>query len=94
MLHSLVPFVLSQLAVAAPIFLLGEVILSFLNIGFRDGGESWGSMLQCMKDTRVLTDFWWNLLPLLMVFLTLLCLNLLSSRPSGRAKQRDQIMRL
>jgi peptide/nickel transport system permease protein len=94
MLRALAPFVLSQLAVAAPIFLLGEVILSFLNIGFRDGGESWGSMLQSMKDTRVLTDFWWNLLPLFMVFLTLLCLNLLSSRPSGKTKQRDQMMRL
>jgi peptide/nickel transport system permease protein len=94
MLPSLVPFVLSQLAVAAPIFLLGEVILSFLNIGFRDGGESWGSMLQSMKDTRVLTDFWWNLMPLCMVFLTLLCLNLISSRPSGRERQNDPMMRL
>jgi peptide/nickel transport system permease protein len=93
MLHSLLPFTLSQLTVAAPIFLLGEVILSFLDIGFRDSGESWGAMLRSLRDTRVLTDFWWNLLPLCMVFLTLLCLNLLSSRP-GKVNQEDRAMRI
>jgi peptide/nickel transport system permease protein len=94
MLPSLLPFALSQMTVAAPIFLLGEVVLSFLNIGFRDGGESWGSMLQNLKDTRILTDFWWNLLPLCMVFLTLLCLNLLSSRISGEGSKENQAMRI
>jgi peptide/nickel transport system permease protein len=80
MLPSLLPFALAQLAVAAPIFLLGEVVLSFLNVGFQDSGESWGSMLRNLRDTRVVTDFWWNLLPLCMVFLTLLSLNALSRR--------------
>jgi len=94
MIPSLLPFVLSQLTVAAPIFLLGEVVLSFLNIGFQEGGESWGSMLQSLRDTRVLTDFWWNLLPLVMVFLTLLCLNSLSSRPSFEGRQDEQILRI
>ncbi len=94
MIPSLLPFVLSQLTVAAPIFLLGEVVLSFLNIGFREGGESWGSMLQSLRDTRVLTDFWWNLLPLAMVFLTLLCLNSLSSRVAGGNRQDEQILRI
>jgi peptide/nickel transport system permease protein len=93
MLPFLLPFAFSQLAVAAPIFLLGEVILSFLNIGFRDSGESWGSMLRGLRDTRVLTDFWWNLLPLCMVFLALLCLNLLSSH-SKRGSQDNQAMRI
>jgi peptide/nickel transport system permease protein len=80
MLPSLLPFALAQLAVAAPIFLLGEVVLSFLNVGFQDSGESWGSMLRNLKDTRIVTDFWWNLLPLCMVFFTLLSMNSLSSR--------------
>ncbi len=93
MLPSLLPFTLTQTAVAAPIFLLGEVILSFLNVGFHDSGESWGSMLRNLKDTRVITDFWWNLLPLCMVFLTLLFLNLLSSRLRSREPD-DQFMRI
>ena len=93
MLPFLLPFALSQLAAAAPIFLLGEVTLSFLDIGFRDSGESWGTMLRSLKDTRVLTDFWWNLLPLCMIFLTMLCLNLLSSR-LDRGKRDNQVMRI
>lgn len=93
MLPSLIPFALAQLAVAAPIFLLGEVVLSFLNVGFQGSGESWGSMLRSLKDTRIVTDFWWNLLPLCMVFLTLLSLNVLSSR-SRSWEPENQIMRI
>jgi peptide/nickel transport system permease protein len=93
MLPFLRPFAVSQLTVAAPIFLLGEVILSFLDIGFHDSGESWGSMLRSLKDTRILTDFWWNLLPLGMVFLTLLCMNLFGSRTGGE-KREGQLLRM
>ena len=93
MLPSLMPFVLAQLAVAAPVFLLGEIILSFLNVGFQDAGESWGSMLRSLKDTRIITDFWWNLMPLCMVFLTLLSLNVLSSCVRKRGPE-DQVMRI
>ncbi len=93
MFPSLLPFALTQMAVAAPVFLLGEVILSFLNVGFRDSGESWGSMLRSLTDTRIITDFWWNLLPLGMVFLTLLCLNALSTQLRAR-EPYDQVMRI
>jgi peptide/nickel transport system permease protein len=93
MFPSLLPFVLTQTALAAPIFLLGEVILAFLNVGFQDSGESWGSMLRSLKDARIITDFWWNLLPLAMVFLTLLCLNLLGGRLRTREPD-NQVMRI
>ncbi|MBN1569246.1 MAG: ABC transporter permease [Acidobacteria bacterium] len=89
----LIPFTLAQVAVAAPIFLLGEVVLSFLNVGFQDSGVSWGSMLRSLRDIRVITDFWWNLLPLCMVFLTLLSLNILSNRRSG-GEAEDRVMRM
>jgi peptide/nickel transport system permease protein len=92
-LPSLAPFILAQLALAAPVFLLGEIVLSFLNVGFQDSGESWGAMLRSLKDTRVITDFWWNLMPLCMVFLTLLSLNVLSSCARGREPE-EQIMRI
>ncbi len=93
MLPSLLPFTIAQLAVAAPIFLLGEVVLSFLNVGFQESGESWGSMLRNLKDMRVVTDFWWNLLPLFMVFLTLLSFTALSNRPRG-AEMENRVMRM
>ncbi len=93
MLPSLLPFTLVQLIVAAPVFLLGELTLSYLNVGFGDSGESWGSMLRNLRDTRVLTDFWWNLLPLAMIFLALLSLNILSARLK-KEEPHDQVMRL
>jgi len=75
------PFSLAQAAVASPVFILGEVILSFLNVGFQDSSASWGAMLRTlMQDPRVLTDFWWNLSPLAFVFATLLCLTGFSRR--------------
>jgi peptide/nickel transport system permease protein len=85
MLPALAPFALAQAAVAAPIFILGEVILSFLNVGFQDSGASWGTMLQNLtRDPRVFTEFWWNLSPLGFVFATLLCLNSFSRRMKSK----------
>ncbi len=91
MLPDLGPLVLSQSALAAPVFLLGEVILSFLDIGFRESAESWGRMLRSLRDPRVMTDFWWNLAPLGLVFLTLLCLNVLAGRQDRRSTTRSYL---
>jgi len=89
MFPSLFLFISAQAVAAAPIFLLGEVTLSFLGVGFQDSSASWGSMMRSLRDPRVLTDFWWNLAPLFMVFLTLLCLHLISRR-----QPVDEISRL
>jgi peptide/nickel transport system permease protein len=78
MLPRLAGFMLAQAILAAPAFLLGEVVLSFLDVGVGGAGESWGAMLRNLRDPRVLTDFWWNLSPLALVFATLFCLNLLA----------------
>ena len=78
MLPALPAPVLAQAILAAPVFLLGEVILSFLDVGFQDSAESWGIMLRSLRDPRVMTDFWWNLAPMGLVFLTMLFLNLLA----------------
>lgn len=85
MLPAMATFALAQTAVAAPVFILGEVVLSFLNVGFHDSGASWGTMLRGLtQDPRMLTDFWWNLSPLAFVFAALLCLNGFSRRMRTR----------
>jgi peptide/nickel transport system permease protein len=90
---ALAPFALSQAAVAAPVFLLGEVVLSYLDVGFNDSAGSWGVMLRNLRDPRIFTDFWWNLAPLVLVFMTLYCLNSLVE--SGRQTESDtRILRL
>ena len=80
MAPALLPFALTQSALAAPIFLLGEVFLSFVGVGFGEVNESWGALLRDVQDLRIVTVFWWNLAPLAFVFATLLCLNVLSDR--------------
>jgi peptide/nickel transport system permease protein len=76
MLPALMPYAWAQTTVAAPVFILGEVILSFLNVGSQSTGTSWGAMLRSLaQDPRILTDFWWNLSPLVFVFAALFCLN-------------------
>ncbi|PYV30037.1 MAG: hypothetical protein DMG09_28370 [Acidobacteria bacterium] len=76
---------------AAPLFLLGEVLLSFLGVGFGSADQSWGSQLRDAQDLRILTDFRWNLAPLFSVFATLLCLNVLTSRPDEREFRRTTL---
>jgi len=72
---ALAPFTLAQLTVVAPVFILGEVILSFLNVGVQGSTVSWGGMLRSlMQHPRELNQFWWNLAPLGFVFATLFCL--------------------
>ena len=79
MLPALAPFALAQTITAAPLFILGDLILSFLNVGFQGSIPSWGTMLRSLTaDPRVLTDFWWNASPLGFVILTLFCLNSLA----------------
>jgi peptide/nickel transport system permease protein len=88
MLPALAPVALAQAALAAPIFLLGEVLLSYLGVGFQSGDASWGTMLQGAKDMRIVTNFWWNLAPLPLVFLTLLVLN--GASTASRAARGDR----
>jgi peptide/nickel transport system permease protein len=85
MLPQLTPFVLTQTALAAPIFILGEVLLSYLGVGFQEVDSSWGTMLRKVQDVRVVTDFWWNLAPLPLVFAALLALNV----AAGGTRERD-----
>jgi ABC-type dipeptide/oligopeptide/nickel transport system permease subunit len=77
--------VLTQTALAAPIFILGEVLLSYLGVGFQEVDSSWGTMLRKVQDVRVVTDFWWNLAPLPLVFAALLALNV----AAGGTRERD-----
>jgi len=89
MLPALIPYVLQQALVAAPSFILGEIVLSFLDVGVSGAGVSWGAMLKNLRDPRLLTDFWWNLAPLMLAFLTLLSMNLISSRWQRREATRS-----
>ena len=84
---ALVPYVASQSLIVAPVFLLGEIVLSFLDAGLGDTGGSWGTMLRSLRDPRILTDYRWNLSPLVFVCLTLVSINFLGRRVQAAGRQ-------
>jgi peptide/nickel transport system permease protein len=70
-------FVIVQLTVLVPAFIVAEATLSYVGLGFQDPIASWGAMLQEASNTRALTDFRWLLSPAAAIFLVVLGLNLL-----------------
>jgi ABC-type dipeptide/oligopeptide/nickel transport system permease subunit len=63
---------LAQITVIAPVFILREVILSFLNVWLQGSTVSRGGMLRgLMQHPRELHEFRWNISPLGFVFATL-----------------------
>jgi len=77
-------YVVVQLTVLVPAFIVAEATLSYVGLGFEDPIASWGAMLHEASNTRVLADFPWLLSPAVAIFLVVLGLNLvLQGRPEG-----------
>jgi len=77
----LLPNTFSYVIVAAtlsiPYYILGEVVLSFLNVGIQEPDASWGIMLNAAQNPGYLTDFPWLLAPGVAIFITVLAFNFL-----------------
>jgi peptide/nickel transport system permease protein len=69
-------YIVVQLTVLVPAFIVAEATLSYVGLGFQDPIASWGAMLQEASNTRALTDFRWLLSPAAAIFLVVLALNL------------------
>ena len=64
--------VLTQAALLIPQFILAEVTLSFLGLGFGEPAPTWGNMLASLQRYSVLTSYWWMSLPALVLIPTFL----------------------
>lgn len=60
-----------------PYYILGEVVLSFLNVGVQEPAASWGNMLSAAQNTEYLQNYPWLLAPGAAIFLTVLAFNFL-----------------
>lgn len=69
-------FLLTQFLILIPGFLLSEVTLSFLGLGFPEPTPSWGTMLQEASNVRVMAEAPWMLAPAAAIALTSLALHL------------------
>jgi len=73
-------FLGTQFLLLVPGFLISEVTLSFLGLGFPEPTPSWGTMLQAASNVRVMAEAPWMLAPAVALALTSLALHLLSGR--------------
>jgi peptide/nickel transport system permease protein len=73
-------FIVVQLTVLVPAFIVAEATLSYVGLGFADPVASWGAMLHDAANVRALADFPWLLSPAAAIFLIVLGLNLMLQR--------------
>lgn len=78
----ILPNLMSYLLVAAmlsiPAYILGEAALSFLGLGIQEPSTSWGLMLKQAQEIKVfMLNFWWMLLPGVMIVVTVFAFNVL-----------------
>ena len=75
-------FVVVQLTMLIPAFIVTEATLSYVGLGFPEPVASWGTMLQDASSIRAFADFPWLLSPAAAMFLVVLGVNLmLQDRP-------------
>lgn len=80
-LRHILPGTFSYVIVAAtlsvPYYILGEVVMSYLNVGIQEPEASWGLMLNAAQNSQYLQDYPWLLAPGGAIFLTVLAFNFL-----------------
>jgi len=75
-------FIVVEITMLVPAFIIAEATLSFVGLGFPDPTASWGTMLHDASSVRAFADFPWLLSPAAAIFLVVLGLNLVF-QPSG-----------
>ena len=68
-------FVIIQVTIAIPAYILGESALSLLGLGITEPQSSWGLMLSVARNFRVVKDFPWVLFPGFMIFIAIMAWN-------------------
>jgi len=82
-------FIVVELTMLVPAFIVAEATLSYVGLGFPEPVASWGTMLQDASNIRAFADFPWLLSPAAAMFLVVLGLNLvMQGRPEGLRYER------
>jgi peptide/nickel transport system permease protein len=71
-------FILVEITMLVPAFIVAEATLSYVGLGFPDPVASWGTMLHDAASIRTFSDFPWLLSPAASMFLVVLGLNLVT----------------
>jgi peptide/nickel transport system permease protein len=73
-------FIVVEMVMLVPAFIVAEATLSYVGLGFPDPVASWGTMLHDATTVRAFADFPWLLSPAAAMFLVVLGLNLVMQR--------------
>jgi len=81
-------YLLVQCAVFIPMFIMGEITLSFLGVGVQEPDVSWGNLLAAGNSIQAMSDFPWLLSPVLFILLTAFLFNLAGDELRVIGKER------
>src|SRR5205823_5782203 len=70
-------FIVVQITMLVPAFIIAEATLSYVGLGFPDPAASWGTMLHDASNIRTFADFPWLLSPAVAMFVVILGLNVI-----------------
>jgi peptide/nickel transport system permease protein len=73
-------FIVVEIVMLVPAFIVAEATLSYVGLGFPDPVASWGTMLHDASSNLAFADFPWLLSPAAAMFLVVLGLNLVMQR--------------
>ncbi len=73
------PFLLAQLILLVPSFIVAEATLSYVGFGFPEPVASWGTMLHDASNLQAMASFPWLLSPAAAMFAVVLAINLLGT---------------
>jgi peptide/nickel transport system permease protein len=79
-------FIGAQFLILLPGFILSEATLSFLGLGVGEPLPSWGGLLRDLEDYSAVADQPWRIAPLILMFMTVACLESLSGAAPGAAQ--------
>jgi peptide/nickel transport system permease protein len=87
-------FVIVEITMLIPAFIIAEATLSFVGLGFPDPTASWGAMLHDATSVRTFADFPWLLSPAAAIFVVVLGINLVFQTPGvGIYNEPDETRR-
>ncbi|MGW8182110.1 MAG: ABC transporter permease, partial [bacterium] len=81
-------YLLVQCAVFIPMFIMGEITLSFLGVGVQEPDVSWGNLLAAGNSIQAVSDYPWMLSPVLFILLTAFLFNLAGDEMRVIGKER------
>ncbi len=77
-LPNTISYAIVSASLSIPDYILGESVLSLLGLGINEPQPSWGNMLARAMDISTLSSYPWILAPGFLIFITVICFNLLS----------------